>query len=120
MLVDEMRLEAIPVLEGFGAEEAVVSRLILAGVSVVVGPTGFGGDEKAVVTAEEELVVGGHKRTTWRWRGCGAQTRVAGSLRGVVDGKRGREKVLGGETVRGCFLSSRILRAFMLRPVSAR
>jgi hypothetical protein len=101
MLVDEMCLEAIPVFEGFGAEEAVVSRLILTGVSVVVGPMGFSSNEKAVVTAEEELVVGGHKRTTQRWRGCGDQTRVAGSLRRVVEGKRGGEKVLGGEMVRG-------------------
>jgi hypothetical protein len=64
MLVDEVRLKAIPIFERFGAEKAVVSRLVLTGVLVVMGPTRFGSDEQAVVAAEEELVVSEHKRVT--------------------------------------------------------
>jgi hypothetical protein len=45
VLVDEVCLEAISVFERFGAEEAVVAWLVLASVSVVVGPARFGGDK---------------------------------------------------------------------------
>jgi hypothetical protein len=45
MLIDEVRLEAILVFERFGAEETVVSRLVRAEVSVVVGPARFSGNE---------------------------------------------------------------------------
>jgi hypothetical protein len=38
-----------------------VARLILAGALVVVGPMALGGDEQAVVAAEEDLVVSEHK-----------------------------------------------------------
>jgi hypothetical protein len=45
MLIDEVCFEAVAGFERFGTEEAVVSRLIFAEVSMVVGPAGFSGDE---------------------------------------------------------------------------
>jgi hypothetical protein len=63
VFVDEVSFEATPVREGSGAEEAVMTWLILAGVSMVMGPAGFGGDKQAVLAAKKDLVVGGHKRT---------------------------------------------------------
>jgi hypothetical protein len=45
VFVDEVRFETIPVWERLDAKEAVMSRLVSAGVSVIVGPARFGSDE---------------------------------------------------------------------------
>ena len=44
----------------------MVTRLISAGVSMVVSPAGFGSDKQTVVAAEEDLIVGGHRRAARR------------------------------------------------------
>jgi hypothetical protein len=45
VLIDEVCLETVPGLERLGTEEAVVSWLIFAGVSMIVGPARFSGDK---------------------------------------------------------------------------
>jgi hypothetical protein len=45
MFVNEVCLEVVSVFERLGTEETIVTRLVLAGVSVVMGPTRFSGDE---------------------------------------------------------------------------
>ena len=45
VFIDKVRLETVPGPERLGTEEAVVSRLVLTGVLVIVGPTRFGSDE---------------------------------------------------------------------------
>jgi hypothetical protein len=52
VLIDEVRLETVLGFERLGAEEAVVSWLVFAEVSMIMGPAGFSGDKQAVFTTE--------------------------------------------------------------------
>jgi hypothetical protein len=45
VLIDEVCLEVVAGFERFGAEEAVMSRLVFAEVPMVVGPARFSGDK---------------------------------------------------------------------------
>jgi hypothetical protein len=65
-----------------------MTRLILASVSVVVGPARFGDDKEAVVTAEKELVVGEHTRATREWRECGDRFKTVACSQRVAEEER--------------------------------
>jgi hypothetical protein len=41
-----------------------MTRLVWAGTLVIVGPMAFGGDEQAVVAAEEGFIISEHRRAT--------------------------------------------------------
>jgi hypothetical protein len=94
VLVDKVSLKDVFVVERSWTEGTIEVAAMDASELMVVGPVDFGGNEQAVVAAEDDRVVTEH---IW------AAVRREGDNSGILLGSK------QGNMMEGCFLSSRIL-----------